>query len=96
MKNSIIIILIFVIFSCSSTTHEENLAIHVEQIQIPIDENFLNTYQIWDPYYKNEEAKLLAYNEKRHSFDLFSLDKLIICEYILCISSESFRCKSGF
>lgn len=82
MKNSIIIILIFVIFSCSSTTHEENLAINVEKIQIPIDENFLNTYQIWDPYYKNEESKLLAYNEKRHSFDLFSLDKKSIINQI--------------
>ncbi|AKP52929.1 DUF4221 family protein [Cyclobacterium amurskyense] len=68
-------VLISLVFSCSSTTNDGNLSIIVEKIQIPIDEKFLNTYQIWDSYYENEESKLLAYNATRHSFDLFSLDK---------------------
>ena len=75
MKNFILFVLIPLVFSCSSTTNDGNLSINVEKIQIPIDENFLNTYQILDSYYENEESKLLAYNETRHSFDVFSLDK---------------------
>lgn len=75
MKNFILFVLISLIFSCSTPTNEEHLALDIEKIQIPIDENYLNTYQVWDSYYENEESKLLAYNETRHSFDLFSLDK---------------------
>lgn len=59
-------VLISLVFSCSSTTNDGNLSIIVEKIQIPIDEKFLNTYQIWDSYYENEESKLLAYNATRH------------------------------
>ncbi|AEL27338.1 hypothetical protein Cycma_3621 [Cyclobacterium marinum DSM 745] len=68
-------VLISLVFSCSIPTNKEHLALDIEKIQIPIDENFLNTYQVWDSYYENKESKLLAYNATRHSFDLFSLDK---------------------
>ena len=82
MKDYILFIIIALVFSCSTPTNEGTLVIDMEKIQIPIDENFLNTYQIWDPFYENEESRLMAYNEKRHSFDLFSLDEKSILNQV--------------
>jgi len=61
-------------FSCSQDFQNQDLAIDVERIKIPISENELNSYYVYSSYYQKGE-RLITYNGTKHSLNFFDLEK---------------------
>ncbi|MHA7131632.1 DUF4221 family protein [Algoriphagus namhaensis] len=74
IRKLLLVFIPFVVFSCSQDFQNEDLAINVERIQIPLTGNELNSYYVYSAYYKSGE-KLITYNPAMHSLDFFDLEK---------------------
>lgn len=69
--------LLFVTSACDPKSKQENFQPEIEIVSIPISEDYLNSYQVWNSYSENGVNKLIAYNPARHSLDYFDLDEAI-------------------
>lgn len=67
--------LAFLPLCCQEKSDIPRFDFEVENITIPIDERYLNTYMEWHPFLQSGMSKLIAYNPKMHSLDFFDLEK---------------------
>lgn len=77
MKRFLLIILIVIgLYSCEEPIAESSIIKYsVENLEIPISSNQLNSYQTQSSYKQNGNSILIGYNDKRHSLDFFNLDQ---------------------
>lgn len=84
MNKVVVILICTILLGCSNKKSDSFIDPYIEKIVIPIDENYLNYYQVWQNFEFENKQKLIAYNNKRHSLDFFDLsNKKVIGQVLL-------------
>lgn len=86
MKQALtIILLICLLISCTNTKdglmenrNGNSISFAKEEINIPIDDKTLPSYQLFSCYQENRDNLLYAYNSPMHSLDIFDLNGLSV------------------
>lgn len=69
------LLIVFKILGCQQKNiNPTQLSISIEEIKIPITEEYLNSYQTFDIYEEAGDNLFIGYNNKRHSLNYFNLD----------------------
>lgn len=74
MKKLKLIVVLLSLFSCKQEIEYDFDEPNVTKITIPIDENYLNSYQVWQTFKEIDQNNLIAYNNRKHTLDFFALD----------------------
>ena len=76
------LITIFFGFSCASKNSNVELSTEIKSVTIPLDSDYLSSYQVLSAYDNEGTNNLIGYNGTRHSLDYFDLDNAKVLKTI--------------